>query len=320
MYDTLILSGGGLLILSMASCLQRLDSELHFETIQSYHGTSSGSILSFLLSIGISPSSIMKILDNFNFEKILHIEPENILNLMEKSGILSTKKITEKLRIVCQSKFNKDDITFAELHEVTGKTLNIYTTNFTQQKCRIFNHINSPNMSVLLSIEMSCCIPIIFEQITYEGDIYVDGGLCAHFPTPKSLEESSKVFGIMISPTRQELLCNPGDPLWNIYSIYLAFAIYLRYSVKLIKRFSSYDIVIIESQLDIYLNDEKKQELREKGIAAATSFLTDVRAPGALGGLKETPATPATPATPPKDDEIESLPPPDVSVQNDIVD
>jgi hypothetical protein len=116
------------------------------------------------------------------------------------------------------------------------------------------------------------------------------------------------------------LLCNPGDPLWNIYSIYLAFAIYLRYSVKLIKRFSSYDIVIIESQLDIYLNDEKKQELREKGIAAATSFLTDVRAPGALGGLKETPATPATPATPPKDDEIESLPPPDVSVQNDIVD
>lgn len=178
-------------------------------------------------------------------------------------------------------------------------------------------------MSVLLSIEMSCCIPIIFEQIKYEGDIYVDGGLCAHFPTPKTLDEGSKVFGIMISPTRQELMCKPGDPLWNIYSIYLTFAIYLRYSVKLIKRFSSYDIVIIESQLDIYLNDEKKKELREKGVAAATSFLADARArgtPGALEGLKETPATPATPAASPKDDEKENPPPPDVLVQNDIVD
>jgi predicted acylesterase/phospholipase RssA len=300
MYDTLILSGGGLLILSIAACLERLDSQLNFKTIKSYHGTSTGSIMSFLLCIGMSPSSIVKILGSFNFEKIMHIQPENIIDLMEKTGILSTKNITEKLKLVCLSKYNKEDITFAELYEETGKELNIYTTNFTKQKCRIFNHNNSPDVSVLLAIEMSCCVPIIFEQIEFEGDIYVDGGLCAHFPTPKTLTEGSKVFGIMISPIRQELMCQPGDPLWFIYSIYLSFSIYLRYSTKLIKRFSPYDIIIIESQLDIYLNDEKKEEMRMKGLRAAEEFLNKRYIS--------------------KDSETESPKPPPELIQNDIVD
>lgn len=272
MYDTLILSGGGLLIVSIASCLKKLSEKIDFSNITSYHGTSSGSILSFLMCLGISPKSILKILDNFHFENIMQIEPEQFANLLDHSGILSTTKIRDKLQIVCNVKFDIDDITFAELFEKTGKTLNIYATNLTKQKCVVFNHQNTPDMSVLLAIQMSCCIPIIFEQIEYNGDIYVDGFLCANFPTPEIVDQN-KTLGIMICPKKQNLLCHPKDPFWTIYSMYLSMSIYMRYSMKAIKRNTNYDIIIINGDVDIYLTNEKKRNYRNNGIQSAILFL-----------------------------------------------
>mgnify|MGYP000554313262 CR=1 FL=1 len=276
MYNTLILSSGGSYIISIISCLNKLIEQniIDINNIKTYHGTSAGSIIAFLLNIGLKPSSILKIIDKFDLKKIYDIKSEDIINIIENKGLLSTKKFASILSIALNCIYQIDNITFKELYDKTGKSLNVYTTNLTKQKCCIFNHINTPDFDVIKAIEMSCCIPIIFQQIEHEGDIYVDGALCAYIPTPiMTQEERNKTIGILLVNDKQNINYDYNDPLWLLYSLYISMSLYMRTSLKYIKRTKPYDMIIINSKMNLTMNDINNNDMIKYGNEAAETFI-----------------------------------------------
>ena len=182
--DGLCLSGGGDKAFSIIGCLSYLEKYEKFDItkINNYYGTSAGAILSFLLIIGYTIDEIKDFIEMFDFKLLFNAISTNIIDFLNKFGFDDASKIINIIKKFLQEKINIDDITFIDLFKITCKKLNIIGTNFSKGTDVIFNHINNPNMSVITAINISMCIPLLFQPILYEGDYYVDGGITNNLP------------------------------------------------------------------------------------------------------------------------------------------
>ena len=103
-------------------------------------------------------------------------------NLLEKCGLDEGVKYTNFLKALFLNKNIDLNITFKELYLLTNKTLTISVSNVTSGLPEYHNYINTPDMSVLLSIRMSTNIPILFPPILFNENYYLDGALLDPFP------------------------------------------------------------------------------------------------------------------------------------------
>lgn len=173
-YDTLVLSGGGTKGFSQLGLLHRIYDKLPY--IQTYTGTSIGAIISFMLSIGYDPISIYLI-----FQDIHITDKISLPSLYADYGLICDNPCIDKLKEVMYKEFGKLP-TFRELYNLTNKNLIIIGTNLDTKTLEIFSHITHPDMDVLLALDISSRIPIMFTSIEYNGNRYVDGGISCNFP------------------------------------------------------------------------------------------------------------------------------------------
>ena len=92
--------------------------------------------------------------------------------------------------------FNKD-ITLKELYEKININLSLKTVNITKEKVCYINHINYPTIKIKDAICMSACVPLLFKPFNYNGELYVDGGICGNYPNDYKLK-SKKYLGFRI--------------------------------------------------------------------------------------------------------------------------
>lgn len=189
-YDTICLSGGGVKGIAFIGALDYLEinSYIDFTQIKNWVGTSVGSILCFVFSLGYTFGEIGEFVLDFNFKKL---EPEiNLDKLLENFGINSGEKLIYMITGFLKEKFNLDDITFESHHKLTEKKLLIVGTNFSKGHEEVFSFETTPNMSILMAIRISLSIPVIFTPVYYQDSYYVDGALTNNFPinycNPKS--------------------------------------------------------------------------------------------------------------------------------------
>jgi len=181
MIDTICLSGGGVKGISYIGALSFLEKEnyINLDNILNLVGTSSGSIICFFLSIGYSLEELKDFVLQFDFKKL---EPEVNCNIfLSEYGIDDGMKMMTTIKTFLIEKINKQDITFKELYELRNKKLQIFTTNFTLARSEIFSYETTPNVSVLLAIRMSICVPLLFTPVLYNNCYYVDGGITYNF-------------------------------------------------------------------------------------------------------------------------------------------
>lgn len=179
---TLVFSGGGIKGFAFLGALKLLFEQniLDLNLIDTFIGTSIGSIISFFLCINCSIKEIIKFILKFNFNKL---EPEiNYIDLFEKNGINNGKRLMLIFKHFLELKLKKNDITFQELYELTNKKLIIIGTNYTLGREERFSIDNNPHMSVLTAIRISISVPIIFIPVLYNDNWYVDGALSNNFP------------------------------------------------------------------------------------------------------------------------------------------
>ena len=175
-YDTLCLAGCGPSGLSYISVLKKLNEKNIFfpEKIKKFVGTSIGSILCLFLMIDYKLSELLDFIKNFNFS---YLEQEiDCEKFLINYGLNDGKKFIILLKTFILKKYNKNDITFKELFEKTGKELFIIATNYTNCNEELFNHEKTPNMNVTEAIRMSISLPIFFTPINYNENILIDGG------------------------------------------------------------------------------------------------------------------------------------------------
>lgn len=210
-YDMVILSGGG------AKGIAHLGA-LHFQYeiglldpqhVKEYRGTSVGSIICILLICGYSPIEIMQYI--YQIQNFLagpgeqkgdtkeNTKGNTIWDIIKKKGLIPIDHLFLHLEKMILEKLNKIP-TLKELYDLSGKMLVIPTANVTKVRVEYLDHKTFPSLKVTDAAKMSSNLPGIFQEIVYNGDYYLDGGLGDNFPTSK-IPKGYKTLGLLITGT-----------------------------------------------------------------------------------------------------------------------
>ncbi|MCX7745455.1 MAG: patatin-like phospholipase family protein [Clostridia bacterium] len=213
--ENLVFSGGGTKGIAYVGVLRILDQMGISSNIKRYAGASAGAIIAALLAIGMStddiekklPTSFMIFLDpeKGSAEDVIKelkaigkaldrsIDLWDIIKIIWKSGLVIDPEkehmglfqgiaFLNWLKACFESQKISGDITFKELYERTGKELHLMLCNSNYGKTLVANHINTPDMAVTFAVRCSMAIPFFFYPMTYNGDLFVDGGTMYNYP------------------------------------------------------------------------------------------------------------------------------------------
>lgn len=203
--EAIVLVGCGEKISSIMGAMQCcVDKDIvSLENVSCFVGTSSGSIASLLLSIGLSPSEIIAFVHkNKNFTKKFSTQI-NLMSLL-KSETIDFSRYTELIKAKVEDQLGETDdvLTLKTLFDITKKNLVICSYNYTKRKCVYFSHESHPDLSVYTAIQASSALPMIFGQCIIDGDVYIDGGFYESFAAgvPRMFGIApSKILGIYFS-------------------------------------------------------------------------------------------------------------------------
>lgn len=181
--DTIIFSGGAIKGIGFVGCIKALSKYeylFQIDKINNYIGTSAGSIIATMMAIGYTIEQIEEIIIKINFNDVININYDkicdNILELINKNGIIDGDKFEKTIRIIIEKITNKD-LTFLELYQIYNKKLTINSVSINDKETEYFNYINTPHLNISKAVRMSCSIPILFQPYRYNDKLYVDGGL-----------------------------------------------------------------------------------------------------------------------------------------------
>jgi NTE family protein len=175
----LIVSSGGNKGIALLGALNEFSKIFPLYNFKYLTGCSIGAIIVLLLNIGYKIEELCEILFKINFKDFQECK---LINLIEKCGLDEGFKFTNFLKAIILNKNFSPNISFNELFNLTNKILTICVVNITTGKTEYHNYINTPNLSILLSVRMSANIPILFSPILYNNNYYVDGALLDPFP------------------------------------------------------------------------------------------------------------------------------------------
>jgi len=152
-----------------------------------YAGCSIGSLLAFLLCIGVDTEEIVMRFIGDGFFDMAELSPD----LFNKpiTGLFSLQPLHDKLSAICRDHLGIDNPTFQDVFEMTkGKTFLCVATNMKTNRPDFFSRYVTPDHHCIDAICKSCNIPGVFEPIHEYDGVYVDGAVSE----PTCIEEVAK--------------------------------------------------------------------------------------------------------------------------------
>lgn len=202
--NILVLSGGGIKGICFIGSLQALKEINILNSINTFAGTSVGSIIIFLIIIGYSPSELYEFIKIFNFSNLNNFD---INMLLTNFGLNNGNMIIEMLNnFLIKKNYNKD-ITFKELYEKTNKEFIVTITNINKHICEYVSYKNYPDLNIVLAIRMSISIPLIFTPVKFNNNLYVDGSCTDNLPM-EIFKNQENVLGLYIDDEVNEIEIN----------------------------------------------------------------------------------------------------------------
>jgi predicted acylesterase/phospholipase RssA len=166
--------------------------------IVNYVGTSSGSMICYLLAIGYTPTDIItNICCHQIMEKMQHFDLFAMINNLGATTFTSIYEVLEKLTI--------DKIgylpTLMDIKQQYNKNLVFITYNLTKNTEECLSCETHPSLPCLVALRMSSNLPLIFENYKYNNNLYIDGGITNNFAINVGETVGTKVLGVYIHYT-----------------------------------------------------------------------------------------------------------------------
>lgn len=188
-FKNLVFEGGGVLGCAYVGVVEVLDKQKILPNIVRVGGNSAGSIVALLISLNYSSLEIMKELKELDLKKFADDDwglIRDTTRFFNKFGWHKGKAMLEWLEDIICRKTGSPDTTFGQLQiekeEKSFKDLYIIGTNTNTHFSTIFSHETHSSMRIADAIRISMSIPLFFEAVEYENDIYVDGGVLMNYP------------------------------------------------------------------------------------------------------------------------------------------
>jgi predicted acylesterase/phospholipase RssA len=195
--NILIISGGGMKGYCALGAVTKLKELEIIDEPDVFCGTSIGSSICFLLSIGYSCEDIFTILYDIDSEMLLKYNIDTIFN-DPHFGIANLDAFISVITILTKKKNISRKITFKKLFNKFKKDLIITGVSVNDAKLYYFNHINTPDMEILTAIRISCSIPFVFKPVYYNNKIWIDGGCFNNYPIDYFIDKLDDVIGIRL--------------------------------------------------------------------------------------------------------------------------
>jgi NTE family protein len=221
---TLICSGGGIRGVSYVGVFKRLEEQHYLDLdIKILCAVSAGSIFGLMYILGYTADDMMTEVMAKNFSALRDIQLGNVLT---KYGIETGDNIISWIETLMIRKGISKEATFKELYDATNIEFQVCATNISKYTYEVFNYKSQPNMKITKAIRISIGIPFVFTAETYNGDMYVDGGVINSYPIDLFEDNLEGVLGIKLEH-EDKLARNEREGLDNyIFNVINCFVIH----------------------------------------------------------------------------------------------
>jgi predicted acylesterase/phospholipase RssA len=246
MYNKLVLSGGGKRGLLQLGSLQYIYDNIDMSNINTYIGTSIGSILCYFLIIGYTPIELLTLVCTTKIMK--QFNNADLYGLFHGQSVFTNNFIHKFLIRLTLQKVNRV-FTMIELYEMYNKEFVCTTYNITKNSVEYISYKNFPEMDCITALKMSANIPFLFDKIKYKDNYYVDGAFMNNFPI-NLVNKNDKVISINVTLKNVKIENNPITYLNGI----LCSIIYYNVKYNIIRNKNPNIIIIDMSDKDISTN------------------------------------------------------------------
>jgi predicted acylesterase/phospholipase RssA len=178
----LVISSGGVIILSLLGSLKYLNENNLLKYIKCYYGVSAGAILCTMLALDYTIDEIKDFLINFDLLKF--VGNYDITNLINNYGLSfgENREIIAQSIIIYKLGEENKDYTFKQLYDDTNKELNLFATCVEDKTLWKFSHNSNENVPIWKAILSSSNIPFIFAPVEINNNTFIDGAVINVYP------------------------------------------------------------------------------------------------------------------------------------------
>lgn len=182
--ENLIFAGGGIKCLAFIGALEVLDDHGHLTKIKRVIGSSAGAMVAVLVACKFTPMEIYHVISTLNFTSLLDNSSviRNLWRLIFSYGYYDSWPVIQVVAEALRERGIPDTITFQEVYEQFGTELVITGTCLNKRRVEYFCRKTHPDMSIILATKISASLPIFFEPVEYQGNIYTDGAVLCGMP------------------------------------------------------------------------------------------------------------------------------------------
>jgi predicted acylesterase/phospholipase RssA len=268
----LILSGGGIKGIAIASALETLDNEIQlFSSVKQIIGSSIGAYIAFFICIGVSLRKIRVIFENIRLDQFQEFDMKMFIS---KFGFDEGNKMMNFVKAIIQTQGIDPNITFKQLKKISKYRLIITASNISRSAPKYFSSKNTPDFPILIALRISGGYPFAFTPVEIDGELYSDGAIISPIASSIITKKEKK--------TTLAIICSrPTDEI-KIESIYqyilgVIYCIVDSLTEQLVKQLK-YKVVIQSSipSMKFNITEEECLLLEKIGEDSAREWLSNI--------------------------------------------
>jgi NTE family protein len=276
----LVLSGGSSKGFSYVGVIKALEEFRIINTLEEITGASIGCIFGLFIILKFNSDDLINIFIKMNLNWLHNINSDSILHLINKYGLDNGSNAEKFIASFIEVRFpNKTpfEISFIDLWNYNPIKFNLIGTKVYTGilETEIYNHVLTPNMSVIKALRITFSIPPLFSPIDGDSCHLVDGGITNNYPIDlydnnENILENT--LGILCMEKIKKEKCQ------NVVDIYKSIVGHLvaKDTLKKKEKYSD-QTVIIEVNLELYqifnLTTEDKINVINLGYQLTKQFL-----------------------------------------------
>lgn len=197
----IVCSGGGITGFTFYGILREANRAgmWNFDDIETFYGTSVGSVLSVMMSLNYDWQTMDDFLIKRPWNNVFSFNMYSLVDAISKRGLFDVKSIEETFLPLFNGKDISINITMLDFYELTKKELHIFICEINSLELIDISYKTHPDWRLMDAVYASSALPFIFSPLLQHDKCYCDGGLLLNYPLRICLEnghDPDEILGI----------------------------------------------------------------------------------------------------------------------------